>query len=308
MRPLTKLQEYGTHAPQAPLFDTFTDAREAGTVIGTCGEGGFKRLGCDVERRIAIDHGALRFQPLITPGWGRQGISYGPFRRQNGLALAVAMTNGHNTSQGTAIPEGIARRLRRWLLGPGIDPWTSRLRALLRAPRKRRVLRRFLWWLRSTRPFFRLRDINENLAVGWFSSSAPTDPTSDGCCFVIHAAEGENGELWARVAGHCLSAFRQLQNLRVYYVVVLRDRGAIYYAAALDNAHALPGLPKLRPIAIDPFNDDDILYAGIHQAVLGQIGFRSRYAGAQRSGRAYSGAGLFRNGSCRRLPVGRRQA
>ena len=227
-----------------------------------------------MERRVAIDHGALRFQPLITPGWGRQCISYGPFRRQNGLTLAVAITNGHNSSQGTAIPEDIARRVRRWLLGPGIDPWTSRLRALLQAPVRRHTLRRFLWWLRSTRPFFRLRDLNENLAVGWFSSAAPKDPTMDGCCFVMHAAEGDNGELWARVAGQCLSAFRGLQNLRVYYVVVLRECGAIYYAAALENAHALPGLPKLRPIAIDPFNDDRIVYAGIHQSVLGQIGFR----------------------------------
>ena len=274
MRPPKQLQQHGTVASKTPLLDTFTDARAAGRVIGTCGERGFKRLGCDIERRIAIDHGALRFQPLITPGWGRQGISYGPFRRQNGLTLAVAITNGHNSSQGTAIPEDIARRLRRWLLGPGIDPWNSRLRALLRAPVRRHTLRRFLWWLRSTRPFFRLHDINENLAVGWFTGAAPKDPTIDGCCFVMHAAEGDNGELWARVAGHCLSAFRQLQNLRVYYVVVLRERGAIYYAAALDNAHALPGLPKLRPIAIDPFNEDDIVYAGIHQSVLGQIGFR----------------------------------
>src|SRR5690606_294838 len=29
-----------------------------------------------------------------------------------------------------------------------------------------------------------------------------------------------------------------------------------------------------RPIAIDPFNTDKTLYAGIHQCVLGQIGFR----------------------------------
>ncbi|MFA5898198.1 MAG: oxidoreductase [Hyphomicrobium sp.] len=116
--------------------------------------------------------------------------------------------------------------------------------------------------------------LQENLAVGWFTGTAPTDPLRDGCCFVVHAAEGNNGEIWTRVADRCLSAFHGLQNLQVHYVVALRERGAVYYAATLEGAHTLPGLPKLRPIAIDPFNDDATLYAGVHQCALGQIGFR----------------------------------
>jgi hypothetical protein len=274
MRPLKHLAGFDAHPPLAPLTDTFAEDHRPGTVIGTRTEGGVERLGCDVERCIAIDHGALRFQPLITPGWGRQGVAYGPFRRQDGLVVAVAITNGHNTSQGTRLPDSIAQRLRRWLLGPGIDPWPARVKALVLGPRRKRLLRRFIWWLRSSRRFYMLPDFNDNLAVGWFTGPTPKDPLRDGCCFVVRAAEGDNGELRTRVAGGCLSAFRQLQNLRVYYVVALRERGAIYYAAALDDAHALPALPRLRPIAIDPFNDDNALYAGIHQCVLGQIGFR----------------------------------
>ncbi|TIP52686.1 MAG: DNA-binding protein, partial [Mesorhizobium sp.] len=91
------------------VADFFSDDRVAGTVIGTCAAGGAVRLGCDVERQIAIDHGALRFQPLITPGWQRQGIAYGPFRRHAGLVMAVSITNGHNTSQGSPIPGPILK-------------------------------------------------------------------------------------------------------------------------------------------------------------------------------------------------------
>ncbi len=117
-------------------------------------------------------------------------------------------------------------------------------------------------------------DFNENLAVGWFTSEAPRDPLSDGCGFIVHAAKGENGELWTRVGTRCLSAFRGLKNLQIYYFVALRERGAIYYAAAMEGARGLAAFPMMRPIAIDAFNDDEILYAGVHQCVLGQIGFR----------------------------------
>ena len=257
-----------------PMIDAFADDRPAGTVIGSCTTSGARRLGCDAEHQVAIDRGALRFQPLVTPGWGREGIAYGPFRRTSGLVLAVSVTNGHNTSQGGCIPESFAKRIARWLLGPGIDPWVGRLMAWLRSPRKKGTLRRFHWWLRSTRPFYRLPEFKENLAVGWFTTPAPSNPLSDGCGFVIHAAEGENGELWTRVAGHCLAALRRLQNLQFYYVIVLRERGAIYYAAAMKGAHGVAAFPMMRPIAVDPFNDDKTLYAGIHQCALGQIGFR----------------------------------
>jgi hypothetical protein len=56
--------------------------------------------------------------------------------------------------------------------------------------------------------------------------------------------------------------------------VVLRETGAIYYAAATPNAHGLVAYPNMRPIAIDPFNTDTTVYAGIYQSALGQIGFR----------------------------------
>jgi hypothetical protein len=263
-----------TMASDTPIVDLFCDDRASGTVIGTSGRRGAVRLGRDVEGQIAIDHGALRFRPLLTPGWGRQGIAYGPFRRVGGLVLAVSITNGHNTSQGSCIPEHIVKRIRRWFLGPDVDAWPVRLAAWVLGPRRKGTLRRFRWWVRSTSKTYHSPNYNENLAVGWFTSVAPGDPLVDGCGFIVHAAEGENGELWARVGDRCLSAFRRLKNLQIYYIVALRERGAAYYAAASDGAHGLAGFPMMRPIAIDPFNSDERLYAGIHQCVLGQIGFR----------------------------------
>jgi hypothetical protein len=145
---------------------------------------------------------------------------------------------------------------------------------LLLSPRRKGIWRRFLWWLRSSGRFFDLPAMNENLAVGWFSNKAPEDPLRDGCGFIMGAALGENGELRARVGVHCLRAVRGIQNLRTHYVIALRERGAIYYAAASDGAHGLAAFPMMRPIAIDPFDSNQFLYAGVHQCALGQIGFR----------------------------------
>jgi hypothetical protein len=181
---------------------------------------------------------------------------------------------GHNTSEVSSIEEGIARRLWRWIRGPGIDPIPRRLRALLLGPRKRGLVRRFRWWLRLTPRFFDLPDLDENLALGWFGSEAPADPTADGCGFVVHAALGDNGELRARHGSRCLPALRGLKNVRIYYVVVLREQGAICYAAAGPGATTLPSMPMMRPIAVDPCHRQAEVYAGVHQSTLGQIGFR----------------------------------
>jgi hypothetical protein len=272
--PIRGIADIRGEAALVSVRDTFAETRAAGRVIGTRTADGALRYGSDAEGQIAIDHGALRFQPLATPGWGRQGIAYGPFKRVSGLVFAVAVTNGHNTSQGGKIPESIVRRMQRWALGPEIDPWPQRLVNWLRGPRLKSTLRQFYRWLRCSRELYRGPSFDDNLAVGWFTSAVPSNPVADGCAFVMHAAEGENGELRVRTGDHCLPATRGVQNLQIFYLVALRERGAIYYAAAMDGAHGVAAIPNMRPIAIDAFNDDDTLYAGVHQSALGQIGFR----------------------------------
>lgn len=261
-------------ASSVSLTDTYCDDRKAGAVIGTRTPEGIRRGGVDKEKSIAIDNGALRIQPLIQPGWGRAGIAYPAFRRQNGLTLAVFMLNGHNTSQVGGIGEPLRSRLERWL--DGSEAWgrSSRIVQWLRSRRIGRAIRQFRWWIRLDRDAKTLPKLDENLAVGWFSSEAPENPLSAQNAFVMHAMGPENGELWAIVGETPLSAIQSVQNLQIYYVIVLREKGAAYYAASVRDANGLPSYPEMRPLAIDPFNETPEMFPGVHQSVLGQIGFR----------------------------------
>ena len=256
--------------------DNFHDDRPRGKAIGTKSPQGILRQGIDREKAIAIDAHALRFKPLIQPGWGRQGIAYGEYQRTNGLALSVLLLNGHNTSEAGAI-EWIYYRVSRWLKGSETESVLQRIVAWLGSRQKEETGRRLLGWLRivaEVNKFFPVPDIKDNLAVGWFSDTVPREPTKVGNGFVVRATGAENGELLARVGSNLLSVFRGLQNVPIYYVVILREQGAAYYAASLPQVYGLPAYPQFRPVAIDPLNCEPVLYAGIHQSVLGQIGFR----------------------------------
>ena len=90
----------------------------------------------------------------------------------------------------------------------------------------------------------------------------------------MHATGAENGELWCRTGITCLPVIRGVQNLQIYYVVVLREKGAAYYAASVADANGLGAYPYLRLLAIDPFETASPVYPGVFQAALGQIGFR----------------------------------
>uniref|UniRef100_B8HV70 Nucleotide-binding protein n=1 Tax=Cyanothece sp. (strain PCC 7425 / ATCC 29141) TaxID=395961 RepID=B8HV70_CYAP4 len=259
-----------------PLTDRFADGCKAGQVIGTTTVTGHHRQGVDAEQQLAIDNHALRMQPLLKPGWGRQGVVYGPYKRSSGLAMVVFLLNGHNTSQAEPLNESLINRLKMWLRGSDADTRRNRVRRWLGSRHMQRVGRRLLLWI-SSHPklnrFFVPLPLDENLAVGWFAQKSPDNPGNQGNTFIVHATGPENGELWASVGSNALSAFRGFQNLQTYYMVVLREQGAAYYAASLPNAHGLVGYPNLRPIAIDPFHADPTVYAGFYQSVLGQVGF-----------------------------------
>lgn len=263
------------------VVDSYTDQRPVGRVIGSCSPSGLTRQGIDIEGVMAIDHGALRIQPLVKPGWGRAGIAYGPYRRANGLAFAVFMVNGHNTSQVGPL-EGIRGRLKRWAVASETAHPARRLFRWARHGDKRIMLRKLRHWI-GHQKYFHLPDLNENLAVGWFPHAIPGDPRAEGNAFVVHATGAENGELWARVGAQQQPTVRGLQNIQTYYIVLLRAQGAAYYAAAVPHAHGMVPYPMMRPLAIDPFQADPELYAALYQSVLGQIGFwvDTRVYGAQ---------------------------
>lgn len=257
------------------FIDYFHDDCVPGGVVGRANADGVVRKGNDVERVISIDNGALRIQPLLKPGWGRAGIAYGPYKRANGLTFAVFILNGHNTSQVGNLMQSLVRRIGRWAKGSETNSITDRMLHLLLRGNKRRLVREVRRWAWLNRqPPEGSGGLDENLAVGWFGRAVPADPLVEGNAFVMHAAGAENGELWVNASDRPLPALRGVQNIPIYYVVVLRERGAAYYAASLADAHGLGELPSLRPLAIDACHDEEIVYAGLYQSVLGQIGFR----------------------------------
>ncbi|CDN13270.1 hypothetical nucleotide-binding protein [Richelia intracellularis] len=80
---------------------------------------------------------------------------------------------------------------------------------------------------------------------------------------MIHAADTDNGEVWTHFGNQVLSTLKGLQNIQIYYVVILREKGAVYYMASRENGYGTGSYPNMRPIAIDPWNENNDLYAGI---------------------------------------------
>jgi hypothetical protein len=258
------------------FIDRYLDNRKPGQTIGSESPNSAVRKGIDKEKLIAIDNGALRFQPLFNHGWGKQGIAYGSYRRNNGLAFTTLILNGHNTSQAEPI-ETLLMRLLTWARGNRVIPFPFRILRWLFWKHNQKFLRRLLWWIRLSPKIvkkFPFQPMDENLAVGWFPNEIPINPLQEGNAFIVHATGPNNGELWTRVKDDILSTFKNLQNLQVYYIVILREKGAAYYVAGVPNAYGLGTYPYMRPVAIDPFNSDPQVYAGIYQSTLGQIGFR----------------------------------
>lgn len=236
------------HATQQPTFtitaDTFTDDVPTGTVVGSAATSGGPRGGVDVESRMSVDNGALRIRPLAVPGWGREGVSYGPYPRTPGLVCTVHVLNGHHASQTFYPPESRKETARRWLA----------------------QLRRFRTPIRPRH--------HENLSAGFTSQAVPHDPLRSGHAFVVHAATEDNGELWVGAAGRALPVARGVTNLPLALVTVLRERGAAYYVASLDGDRDFPGLPWVRPVGIDPAGDAPLVHAGVQQRILGEVGYR----------------------------------
>lgn len=265
----------GSSPLESLVLDRFQQNHPAGRVIGSVLDENRQRLGADTESVIAIDRGALRISPILKTAWGRSSLAYGPFERSNGLTFAVFMLNGHNTSQAEPIPDGLRPRLARWAKGTEAAPLGERLRVFLRARQRRYFWRRLLQWVRTGTRFHHVHALDQNLAIGWYPSVAPGDALQGGSAFVMFALGPECGDLRTRIGRDWLPTVRGLQNVPVYYVVVLREKGAAYYAATSQpGVPGLDALPVLRPLAIDARAEEPEVYAGIHQSVLGQIGFR----------------------------------
>lgn len=260
---------------QDPFIDRFCDDCSPGVAVGKTNAAGIMRQGSDLENVISVDNGALRIQPLLRPGWGRSGIAYGPHRRENGLAFSTLILNGHNTSQMGDLGQSLIRRIGRWAKASETQSVVGRLLRWLVKGNKRMLVRQVQRWVWLNKYASDGQNkLDENMAVGWFASPVPTDPLRDGHALIMHAAGPENGELWAVSDDKPLRLFDGVQNVPIYFVIVLRERGAAYYATSLLGTRGFNGTHQMRPLAIDPSHAGEFVYAGLYQSVLGQIGFR----------------------------------
>ncbi len=234
----------------AEILDRFAREVLYGEVIGSVSDCGAVRLGVDAEAKISVEEGVLRFAPLDTPGWGRQGIAYGPFSRRAGLAFGVFMLNGHNNSQTyDADPSSLPRRFVR-----------SQEDTALRVPFK---------------AHFFAQPIRENLAVGWFDQPVPNNPLESGQALVMQGHPIHNGLLCAAKVRGLHHLLLGVQNNPIFLLSVLREKGVAFYAGSLEGSRHLPALPKLRPLTIDPYSlTTKDVYAGVHQSILGEMGHR----------------------------------
>ena len=284
--------ETSSNTASAAIIDDFSGDCKPGRVIGSPSASGHLRRGVDIEKLMSIDNGALRIQPPITPGWARAGIVYGPFPRQAGLALAIFMLNGHNTSEGNSREDSFKSRIWRWVRGSQANSIGSRLWRRANSSQHQGTIRQFYRWARNHRSRFKKdgqdTHLMENLALGWFPNAVPADPTAEGHSIVVRALGPDNGELCTRCdssrqvsnkATLLTQAFQGLQNVQTYYLVLLREQGAAYYAASVANAKGLAAFPNMRLIGIDApdprlAQSSEPLYAGLYQSALGQVGFR----------------------------------
>ncbi|MGC1218077.1 MAG: hypothetical protein WA883_11445 [Phormidesmis sp.] len=280
-------QQLNDMMAERSLADDFSQDCRPGRVMGSQSISGHLRQGADAENLLSIDNGALRIQPPITPGWTRAGIAYGPLKRQAGLALAIFMLNGHNTSEGNSREDSFKSRIWRWVRGSGTNPVADRLWRRSTSSQHQGTVRQFYRWARNHRRRFpKDGHIMENLALGWFSEAMPLNPTATGHSMVVRALGPENGELCTRIGGkdakgtnRLTPAVQGLQNVQTYYIVLLTEQGAAYYAASAPNAKGLVAFPYMRLVGIDASRSHsespaEMLHAGLFQSALGQVGFR----------------------------------
>jgi hypothetical protein len=266
--------------PSEIFIDTFCHDQRAGSFPLTAGVGVSERRLLDAERRVSADRGALRFEPLRLAGWTRQGVVYGPLDRQSGLAFGATILNGHNGSHSGPIDGGLRRRFTDWALGPRDRNITMRAVEFARSRRKREswwLWRQWLsrWWLSRSDD----SRIEHNLVIGFFDRVSPTRPLQQGLCLAVRTNGAETATVTAVVRGGEVTVLPVLFNVPTSYMAVTGPFGATYFGASIPGVAGLPSLPSMRPLALDrrPQQPDSqvagVTYAGIHQSVLGQVGF-----------------------------------
>ena len=236
-----------------------------------------RRIGIDAEKLISLNEGFLRIENPIHPGWGRHAVALGPVDSRPGTWIAATILNGHNSSQGGLLEETLRQRFKRWLKGADVEPWQLRVLKWTWRGDKRETLWLFRKWVQMHRDAARVDfvQMEENLAFGWMQKRTGGNP-SEGACFVMRAAEADNGELCIGAAGMIAPAIGRVTNIPIVYFSAIRgDEVAFFVGTTFPNVPALPTLPMVRQVSVVPAVQAGGKYACIQQAALGQVGFVS---------------------------------
>lgn len=215
----------------------------------------------------------MRFRPPCQPGWGRQSAAFGPFKRQNGLSASLLITNGHHGSETMQPWPTLGRYLAQWVCGTQIDPPLGRFLAWRPKQQRDRVSRRLAAWAGQRQTSRAGMQVEENLALGWFSETAPDTPVGRGHGIAIRSTGATNGEMLPGNGRWRHPLLSGIQNLPLHVVVVLRPQGAILLAASLQGNKILPPIGQLRPLFIEAAGQEPVLWAGVQQAAAGQVGW-----------------------------------
>lgn len=258
------------------LADAFEAGVRAGRVVGaSLASDATPRQGFDAEGLIAIDHRQLRIGTLRRPGWGRAAVAYPAIDARPGLGVMVHVLNGHNASGSYRLSvRSLLRTILRCCLGAGDEAVVARFVSVPLVRLRWGLASNVRRWLASTGKASGHVQIDENLCVGWFDGASDIlDPvTARG--MVMRGVEGEGGELCACFEGIRVPIITGVQNVPIVCMVVHTGGGTVLYAGSLDGSWGLGSVPHLRPLFIDRRDPPRRARAGVHQSVLGQIGFR----------------------------------
>jgi hypothetical protein len=238
--------------------------KRAGQAVGKSFEIDDRRHIRDSEGIISLDEDAIRIGYMSQPGWGRHAITYGPFRNVPGLFFSAFVLNGHNgsqtcifwTSRKRRIFWGILRQLFMWLPS-GWLPKSFRINIHPEKPHD------YNW------PYIR-----DNLAVGFFDESITSKPGEQGTAFLMRADNINNAKLLISSRYGKLPVMESVQNVPLYFIIGLRTDGAIFYTSSVPGVKGAAGYPLMRPVGLVTEKRHEKIHAGIHQSILGEIGFR----------------------------------
>ncbi len=262
------------------FLDSFEGRVAPGRVIGSPADPGLGpaarsavRMGADVEGVISVRNRALRFAPLVEPGWGRCGYSTEPLLLVPGTVARVGVMNAHPSSE-TLPLEPLRTRLSVWVRGSGTDPLPRRIAGLVSGRRRETHRRRLRRWFRHHHDGHRRFPASINQLVGFFDASTIDGPRSAIAAIATRPLGPRNGGFSLAVGALDLrqQLVDGLANAPHELVFVVRDDTVLLAASGLGGS-GLAAAPDATPLGVVHRTLSGPVSLGVHQSVVSQHGF-----------------------------------